>query len=415
MNLLVSSLKARISVGRWIWLLALPVTLLPLPALAAEVLTGGDDPFPAPRNATTTVGDAFGDEANAPTEFRLLIQSRYGYTALDSTRARERELAQDPDGWVLNRAMLRITAKPIPQVSAKMLLDFAALRDGDEVQTVKLAYAQVELHPRVQVLAGIFKRPFSLLEMLPIGENEFGDNGRTDGLIKDVGMAGRDVGVMVQILPLSRKKLLRLSLAAFQGGQAGVAAQVTGLLAARVESRPWKHLNLGADVVWRRKESTEDLDTADGPQTPGLAWSVDAMFDWKQLDLRAEVLGGDRTDLDNRMNTQFGGPALNYLGAWFLALYRVPIAKSALMPGVRVEWLDSDRQHSVGQHLALSGVVNVDFDPRLRLLVDVTHQWVQDGTPPLGKKPAGDEVNGVFVPYADVDFTRLVVQLQVRL
>ena len=400
-------------------LVALLVGVCVLCAFASPVLAAKaqdqDEVYGVPRHVTTTVGDAFGDDSDAPTDMRLLVQARWGVTQPISSRVGERAIAQEPDGWVLNRAMWRVSARPIAQVSAKVLLDFASLRTGDTVQTVKLAYTQVELHSRVQLVAGLFKRPFSLLELLPIGEHEFGDNGRTDGLIKDTGVAGRDVGVMVQVSPLPRKKLLKVSLAAFQGGVAGQTARVDGLWAMRLESTPWKHLHLGADLAWRRRAADHDLGTADGPQAAGLAWSADVMLDWKRWDLRAEVLGGDRTDLENRVNSRFDTPALTYLGAWALALYRIPVHKSVLMPGVRVEWLDADREHPVGAHLAVSAVVNVDFDARLRLLMDVTRQWVEDGTAPLGKKPAGDVVGGVTVPFADVDFTRLVVQVQVRL
>ena len=85
------------------------------------------------------------------------------------------------------------------------------------------------------------------------------------------------------------------------------------------------------------------------------------------------------------------------------------------MPGVRLEWLDSDRQNPVGNHYALSGALNIDFDPRLRLLLDVTHQWVDPGTMPLGKKPNGDVIDGTFRAFYDVDYTRVVLQLQARI
>ena len=64
-----------------------------------------EDALPIPSKVTTTMGDAFGDEADAGTELRVLIQTRYGETAPSSSRPGERALAQDPDGWVLNRAL----------------------------------------------------------------------------------------------------------------------------------------------------------------------------------------------------------------------------------------------------------------------------------------------------------------------
>ena len=381
---------------------------------AAVSPPAAEEPAPLPARVTTTLGDAFAEEAESGTELRVLLQTRYGETVPSSDRAGERALAQDPDGWVLNRAFVRVVTKPTPWLSGKLLLDFAALRNEDLAQTVKLAYSTIRLHPRLAISAGLFKRPFSLLELLPIGEYEFGDNGPTDGLIKDVGFAGRDIGALVEFAPLPAKKWLKVSLGAFQGGHANTTAAPDGLLAARLESTVVKHVHLGADVVWRRKATEQDLGTSDGAQTDGWAWSADAIIDYARWDIRAEMLGGDRTDSKNRMNPDFGSPATSFLGGWILGLYRIPVAKSVLMPGIKLEWLDSDRQHPVGNHILLSGALSVDFDPRVRLLFDVTHQWVDPGTMPLGKKPNGDTVDGVFRSFYDVDFTRVVVQLQVR-
>ncbi len=397
-------------------LLSLPFCALaqtvPPVALTPSAL---EDALPIPSKVTTTMGDAFGDEADAGTELRVLIQTRYGETAPSSSRPGERALAQDPDGWVLNRAFLRVVAKPTSWLSGKVLLDFAALRTEDLPQSVKLAYATIQLHPRIALSAGLFKRSYSLLELLPIGEYEFGDNGPTDGLIKDLGFGGRDVGAQVDFSPLPRKKYLKVSLGAFQGGHADVTAAVNGLLTARLESSPTKHIHFGADAVWRRKASVADYGTSDGAQSDGWAWSADAIVDYPRFIVRGEVLGGDRTDVKNRFNPDFSAPATSYLGSWLLGLYRIPVGKSVVMPGVKFEWLDSDRQHNVGNHFLLSGSLNLDFDPRVRLLLDVTHQWVDSGTMPLGKKPAGDTDTGTWKPFYDVDFTRVVVQLQVRI
>ena len=368
----------------------------------------------SPRN-TVTAGDLFGDDDPANAELSVLVQTRYGQTVAATDRSSERALAADSDGWVLNRAFLRTVAKPNHVVTAKLLLDFASLTQDDPVQTIKLAYAALQLHPRLELRAGLFKRPFSLLELLPIGEYEFGDNGPTDGLIKDVGFAGRDVGLQLAVAPLPRRKQMRLSLAAFQGGRSEATAAPDGLLAGRVEYSPGKRIHLGADVTWRRRETTKGYDYADGPQSDGWAWSADAILEIPNCDVRAEVMAGDRTDLRNRTNPEDGAPARQFMGAWILGLYRFPVHKSVVMPGVRIEWLDADVQRPAGDRLTLSGAVSFDFDPRLRLLVDLTRQWVAPETLPLGKKPSGDADSGTWRTVHDVDFTRLVLQLQVRL
>ena len=183
-------------------LLTLPVPVLAQARLPGAVTPSAEDSVSLPARVTTTMGDAFADEAETGTELRVLVQTRYGQTAPSSDRVGERALAQDPDGWVLNRAFLRVVAKPTAWLSGKVLLDFAALRNEDLPQSVKLAYSTIQLHSRVAISAGLFKRPFSLLELLPIGEYEFGDNGPTDGLIKDLGFGGRDIGAMLDVSPL---------------------------------------------------------------------------------------------------------------------------------------------------------------------------------------------------------------------
>ena len=396
-------------------LAALPASAFADVGLPESATPALDRPVPVASHVTTTMGDAFADEADAGTELRVLIQTRYGETYPDTTRPGELALAQHPDGWVLNRAFLRVVSKPTTWLNAKLLLDFAALRTADLPQSVKLAYATIQLHPRIALSAGLFKRPFSLLELLPIGEYEFGDNGPSDNLIKDIGFGGRDIGALVEFSPLPRKKLLKVSLGAFQGGHADTTAMADGLLAARVESTPWKHLHLGADAIWRRKASVDDYGTSDGAQSDGWAWSADVILDYTRFDLRAEVLAGDRTDVKNRFNPDFSAPAMHFLGAWILGLYRIPVGKSVLMPGLKLDWVDTDREHPVGNHLSLSGSLNIDFDPRVRLLLDLTHQWVDPGTMPLGKKPNGDVDLGSWKAFHDVDYTRFVVQLQVRI
>ena len=301
-------------------LVALLLLLLATPAFAdvppPDAVTPTDDALAVPPKLRTTMGDAFADDVASGLEMKLLVQARYVQTVPSSDRAGERSLAQSPDGWYLNRAFVRLGAKPNSWLTTKLLLDFAALNDGDILQTVKLAYATVQLHPRVAISAGVFKRPFSLLELLPIGEYEFGSNGPTDGLIKDLGFGGRDIGVLLAWSPLPQKKLLKAQVGVFRGGRAEENAALDGLFAARLESTPTKHLHLGADAVWRRRATDLDYGTADGPQRDGWAWSADAIVDFPRWDIRAEMLGGDRTDVKNRPNPDLGNQATSFLGGW---------------------------------------------------------------------------------------------------
>ena len=389
--------------------------LLAAPAFGQTAPTlsqAADDATRLPRAMTTSAGDAFGDEETEPVGIRVLLQTRYTQTWPTTMRAGERALAQTNDGWHVERAFMRLAAKPNSWLSGKVLLDFGALRDGNIPQTVKLAYAEVEPMSRLKITAGLFKRSFSLLELLPIAEYEFADTGLADTLIQDTGFGGRDMGAMAAVQPLTKKRWLKLFAGAFTGGHIGTDARPDGLLTARVESSPLKFLHLGADVAWRRQPTQNpNAKSLDGPQDAGWAWSADLMLEHERWEVRAEMLGGDRTDIAHNAMPDGTLAARRFLGAWALASYRIPIRTATLMPALRVEWLDSDRDRPIGNHVLFQGAVNVDFGTHVRLLIDLTKQWVEDGTLPIGRTPQF----GPDPPLLDSSYWRIVTQLQVRL
>lgn len=412
----------------------LPILLLflSMPALAKKAdkktdpdaveAAEGQTPTDLPGSVTeseekqkTTTGDEFGDDDDKAMNLRMLLQTRYGQTWPTAVRPGERAQAQHDDGWNLWRAFVRASAKPTKWISGKILLDFASLRDGNPVQAVKQAYAEVEPFDRLKVTAGLFKRSFSLLELLPIADYEFADTGLADTLIQDTGFGGRDAGVMVSVSPLPKKKWLKAHVGAFQGGHIVTDARPDGLLTARLESTPIKHLHLGADMAWRRLATDPNLSPVDGQQGAGWAWSADAMLQYPEFEVRAEVLGGDRTDLDHRLNPDLGLPALHFLGAWLVGAVHIPIRTWFLMPAVRAEWLDTDTDRPTGNHLALSGALDFDFDKRVRLVLDLTKQWVENGTIPVGHTPQGAKDLGNWSAFHDSDWLRFVAQLQVKL
>jgi hypothetical protein len=395
---------------------SVPLLLLTLLAAPAFAQTG-DDMVPMARAMTTSSGDAFGDEEVEPIGMRALLRTRYTQTWPTTLRDAERTQTQKPDGWTLERAFVRLSAKPNNWLSGKILLDFAALRGGNLAQTVHLAYVEVEPMSRVKVTAGLFKRTYSLLELLPIAEYEFADAGLADTLIQDTGFGGRDVGAMVAVQPLPKKRMLKVLVGAYQGGHIDQDARPDGLLTARLESTPWKPLHLGADVAWRRRATDPALSTKllDGPQSAGWAWSADAMLQFERWEVRAEVLGGDRTDIAHRALPDGSLAASQFLGAWALGTFRIPIKTTTIMPAVRLEWLDTDRDRPIGRYVMLSSAVNIDFGTRVRLLLDVTKQWVTDGTLPVGRTPSQSVDNGVLAPIYDSGYWRFVTQLQVRL
>jgi hypothetical protein len=212
-------------------------------------------------------GDAFGDEPeNAPKTkgfaFRLLLQTRYT-RVFDDANVKD---AESNDGFALNRAFLRGVVHPYKWLSAKLLVDFAEFAYSNPQQALKLAYGEVKPTKRLELTFGLFKRTYSLLELLPIAEYELADTGPTDNLIKDTQFGGRDAGAMVRGDPLPKRRWLHLYLGAFGGAGEGAEGLpgTTGnantgpdlaapslVLTARLMSRPLKHLSLGLDGAWR--------------------------------------------------------------------------------------------------------------------------------------------------------------------
>ncbi len=361
-------------------------------------------------------GDPFGDEPeNGPKtkgfSFRLLLQTRYT-RVFDDDSVKD---AESNDGFALNRVFLRGTVHPYKWLSAKLLVDFAEFAYSNPQQALKLAYGEIRPWKRLEFTVGLFKRTYSLLELLPIAEYEFADTGPTDNLIKVTQFGGRDVGAMVRGDPLPRRRWLHVYLGAFGGAGEGAeglpgttGSPNTGpdlaapslLLTARLQSRPFKHLVFGVDGAWRPTGTTEIANLPPQSQvTSGAATSADATYSNRFLELRGEWLYGDRTDLPTRVD------ARTFMAAWGIAAVRFPVARVLAMPAVRFEWLDADREHPEGQRYLASGALNLDFTPHARLLLDLTRDELRPGTYPLSSPP------GVFSHSATVFVTQ--VQLKI--
>jgi len=385
-----------------------------------------------PRDSFT--GDPFGDDvaraqgANAGVlSLRVLLQARYRQTFAKPSQnsrpgyaLREDVLVRDGDGFDLQRLFLRLGAEPLPELSFKAILDFAKLRNPENV--LKQAYATVRAVPkRVEVAIGILKLPFSTMELDPIARYELSELGATDDLLKSLGFAGRDVGAELMVAPFAKPKLLRISLGAFGGHAKDEHASPLGAVGARLESKPVKGLRLGVDAVgmpssqdYKRPFDTSGKDVLPNPPDPlypreqrwaaGKAYSADVSFERRHLTLRAEGVLGDRVDVAERYG------ARSFWAAWALAAYDVHVGWLRFTPVVRAEWLDSDREHDVGQRRELSGGVSVPYEKKVRFLFDVRRTSIQKGTPVLDSPeplPA--------VPYFDRSRTRLTAQFQLEL
>jgi hypothetical protein len=372
-----------------------------------------------------------GGAAAAPGTYtlRTLIQTRYQQTStsiepglrarveqesFDARAATENlrlidRLARDTDGFQLNRVFLRATAQPTSSLGVKMLVDFAELVHKNQKKALKLAYGEFTPWERLTITVGLFKIPFSLTELLPIADFELADVGPTDTLLKDLGVGGRDIGVMVDLAPLPKKKWLHLFAGAFQGDNVGAQDyRGPGILAARATSRPWKHLRLGADFAWRPREVNDwDKELPFLKYHSGVATSADVAFTMKKFELRAEWVTGDRTDATVTAPVVIYGraDARRFMGVWAIAAYRFPLGAYTLMPALRAEWLDADREHPTGGLVYLTAGLNLEFSPQVRLLLDVSHQNTQVGTIDRGVD------TGRYQP----DATRVVLQLQLKL
>lgn len=400
----------------------------------AEEQTAGDDPaLSKPMDYGASSGDPWGDGqkgiAVGPLTLRFLLQTRYVATFAERSTnqrpsyvVREEYIAQRGDGWKVNRLFFRIAAEPSPHLGAKMILDFAELLSGNADGVVKQAYVTLRPFPkRLEIQAGVFKLPYSIMELDAIAQYTLADLGQTDALIKDIGFAGKDIGVMVTGAPLPKKKLLRASLGIFRGHSHDEHDSPVGAVGARLESRPIKGLRLGVDwvehpfdVTYNRPFETGSKDILPNPPDPayplsrtwtrGRAWSADVTFDrWKTL-VSVEALIGNRVDYDER----FG--ANTFAAIWAIASYRFRVGRIQVMPAARIEFLDADREHRTGLRRAISGGVNVIFTKSVRTLVDVTRTDVDPQTPALDPP-----LPLVIPPYYELDSTRVTAQLQVAM
>jgi hypothetical protein len=357
-------------------------------------------------------GDPFGDEPELGPkfhgfQFRLLLQTRYTYQFNDANAIKD-------NGFSLNRAFLRGSAHPYKWLSAKLLVDFAEFAYSNPQQALKQVYGEIRPYKRLEFTVGLFKRLYGLVELLPIAEYEFADTGPIDSLIKTVQFGGRDVGVMVRGDPLPKRKWLHAYLAAYGGAGEGADGVVgtTGtthngpdfaapslLLEGRLESRPIKHVTLGATGAWR-PQSAENADSVPFAQvSTGKAVAVDATISNHLLVLRGEWLWGDRTDINTRMDAQ------TYMGAWGMTAVRLAVDGVVIMPAVRFEWLNDDLQHPEGDRYLVTGALNVDVAKQLRFLFDYSDYIMRAGGYPIASVP------GLF----NKGYQVFVVQVQLKI
>ncbi|MET0593055.1 MAG: hypothetical protein ABW133_10170, partial [Polyangiaceae bacterium] len=378
-------------------------------------------------------GDPWGEERGGAElgviSLRAMLQARYTATfASKSTNVRpdyavrENFLAEEGDGFALNRFFLRIAGDPSEYVGLKAILDFAELADDNAEGTVKQAYAILKPIPRrLRIVTGLFKLPFSTMELDPIAKYELADLGQSDALIKDLGYGGRDLGAEVIAAPLAEPDWLHVIAGAFRGHSHDENDLLFGTIGARIESEPFKGFRLGVDMVdhlrdtvYQRPFDTKKKHVLPDPPNPffptqktwgaGRAWSADISFERYHLTARAEAMVGDRVDVDAAFGVRTFG------AVWGLLAYRFRTGPVQLMPALRAEWLDGDREHKIGLRRELSAGFTVILSKNARLLFDVTRTDVEKGSPLLDQ-PLPLQVP----PYLELNQTRTVGQLQVEM
>lgn len=341
--------------------------------------------------------------------FRMMLQLRYRHTYADPstlsvapTISHEQiATVKEQDGYDIQRAFLRYTARPIKQVEAKLLVDFAELKHNNVKQSFKLAYLQIHPFKRLQIDVGLLKRTYSLLELLPIVEHELADLGPTDSYIKDLGYAGRDIGAVVRVQPLPERRWLTVSVGAFRGDiDEGYDANPVRLVTTRLESLPWKHLRLGVNGAFRLQQNRQMQKFEDANDKKyyaeaitldkGNAFGGDVSLLFKHLQVRLEGLYGDRTDVGRVASNKF-------MAAWIVVAPNFKVGPVKIIPAGKLEVLDTQPQSSGGRRIIGTAAVGVVPYKNLRVLVDFTRTVVDDLTPAMSKVPWTSGNNSVYV------------------
>jgi hypothetical protein len=402
---------------------AAPMPPPPPPAPAAPPATlvtpVPEETEPEPPSLLRESGsDAFGDAPVSGFTLRTLMQVRYRATVTAPGANIDSEAtAKDNDGWRLHRMFLRMVAAPNKRVQARIMVDFAELMRKNPKRSLKFAYGQLQPQKWLELTVGVFKRTFSLLELLPSAEFELSEEGPTDDFLKDLGYAGRDIGAMVRLTPLPKKRFLSVWLGAFAGdNEEGYDVRLGKLLTGRIETKPVRFLRLGADVAWRTATTVaHDKYPSYLEETPkldkGAAYSADVTTSLGPFELRLEGLLGRRTDI------QWRDPARDFLAGWAIASYRVALGPTVVMPAVRTEWLDADRARAGGGRFLVSGGLTVDFNANVRVLVDFSRYDVQPNAQSLDDRPWKEPASGpdYDVRASDVDWWSVTTQLQLRI
>ncbi len=303
---------------------------------------------------------------------RLNVQPLFDTTTVDD---------EPSSRWSVRRARVGVRAWAAGFIRGEVELDVARGSARLTDATVRLSFDDLRLQ------AGQFKRPFDALELvssreLPVIERDGAPRGTAgptpNGLVADLGHAGRDIGAMAG-LGLGRGEIL---LGAFNGEGANDAESddgkqvvarvgvdlgeawlgggwtVAGAWSARRETRPIDGVlpELGSgEGVWR---NALELAAARGEYAePG----------WKAL---AQVMAGDNEEPALGGSRDAGFLALQGVVAWHAPTYTVPYV-IGVEPAGRVAWTDPNDELDDDEATLWTAGVSVYHHERVKTQVGV--------------------------------------------
>lgn len=307
-------------------------------------------------------------------DFTGRVQFQYNTTSVD-----EAVLgfgADEPATAIFETRRMRLGAEMEYRewITGKVEVDFAG-----STASLKDGWLNLGFDRALQLRAGQFKKPFSLVELtsstkVPVIERGLRIRGLDDAvdaaggaaageqywLLSEGGYADRDIGIMVH----GAFGRLGYEVGTFTGEGANRSEELgSKAYAGRLTYAVVEPLTLGAAVSMR----PTGVQAADG-EVDGTAWSVDA--EWGEfrgggLWLIAELTGGDNAVLAGADTPAMLGAQA--MAAWFLPLEgRI----DGWEPALRLSWGDPDTDAADDEGMLVTPGLNLYFGGRNRLMVN---------------------------------------------
>ena len=331
----------------------------------------------APLAAQETVETAEPEAQDDRLTLTGLVQTQFNTTS--AAGADDTEL-------LLRRVRLGASVEVAPRVTGRVDAELAPAAVGGSAE-INEAYAQVELHPALLVLAGKGGRPFGIVDatsasaLTPIERGasfrgaQAAEQYRT---LEALAYAGRSVGVQLQGdvpgLPVG----LAYAAGYFSGaaGEEGADADIRQL-AARVAVRPVSGVSIGLAATSR----AFGADQAAGFDGDGEVTGADPTGETRRgAGYAIDVELGENGRPGPRLLAEFAGGTLDpfagdrFVSAQGWAAWRVPVGAplvDAVEPLVRASWSDNDGALGAIDGTLLTPGANVYLAERTRLMLNL--------------------------------------------